>query len=44
MHLYLWPFGERGGKEEKGLLTEKVVLIPTAGEAFDFLSINQNHS
>jgi hypothetical protein len=37
-------FCKEGRKEEKGRLTEKVVLIPTAGEAFDFLSINQNHS
>lgn len=44
VHLYLWPFARRGEKEEKGRLTEKVVLIPTAGEGFDFLSINQNHS
>lgn len=44
VHLYLWPFARRGEKEETGRLTEKVVLIPTAGEGFDFLSINQNHS
>lgn len=37
-------FGKGGGKEEKGQLTEKVVVIPTTGEAFDFVSINQNHS
>lgn len=37
-------FGRGGGKEEKGQLTAKAVVIPTAGEAFDFVSINQNHS
>lgn len=38
----LWK-KKKGRKEEKGQLTE-VLLIPTAGEATDFISINQNHS
>lgn len=36
--------GKTGGKEEKAQRTEKGVLFPTAGKAFDFMSINQNHS
>lgn len=36
--------GKTGRKDEKAQRTEKGVLFPTAGEAFDFMSINQNHS
>lgn len=35
---------EKGREGREGLATEKVVLSPTTGEAFDFMSINQNHS
>lgn len=36
--------GKTGRKDEKAQRTEKGVLFPTAGAAFDFMGINQNHS